>query len=226
MRANSRNGLGQAARGCIYARVSTRDKGQDPESQLREVRAECQRTGTVITPDCEYVDRETGTGKRRRPQLERLLLDAERQRFDLLVIWSIDRLSREGTLKTLLLLDRLNRCGVKVKSLKEPWLDPTSPTYDLLLPIFAWVAKAEAQRISDRVRAGLSRAKAEGVRLGRPTVGISPERVGEEFQRWGAIRPTAKALGVSASTVARLLKQWKQSAAAEADAVCQAGGTH
>lgn len=197
---------GRKLRVARYGRVSTRDKGQDPENQLREIRAECQRLGYEVDPGHDYVDHETGTGKRPRPHLERMLYDAEHRRFDILLIWSLDRLSREGTLKTLLLIDRLNRSGVKVKSLKEPWLDPTSPTYELLLPIFAWVAKAESQRISARVQAGLSIARLAGVRLGRPPVEIAPDVVAQVYSANKSIRATAKALHVSASTIQRILR--------------------
>lgn len=202
------NGTGQksSVRVGLYARVSTRDKGQDPMNQLRELRAEVQRLGFEVSPELEYVDRETGTGKRKRGQFEKMLYDAEHGRFKLLFIWALDRFSREGTLKTLLLLERLNRSGVKVKSLREPWLDPSSPTYELLLPIFAWVAKAEAQRLSARVQAGLARARAEGVRLGRPPVEVAPEQVAQVYSANNSIRATAKVLHVSASTVQRILR--------------------
>lgn len=191
----------------IYARVSTRDKGQDPENQLRELRVECRRQGYALSPEHEYVDRETGTGKRRRPRFEEMVYAAEHRRFQLLVVWSLDRLSREGTLKTLLLIERLNSCGIKVKSLKEPWLDPASPTYELLLPIFAWVAKAEAQRISDRVRSGLLRAKAMGIKLGRPAKDIDPQRVLQIYKQVHSVRETAKLVGgVSRSLIHRVIK--------------------
>jgi len=206
---NSGNGTGGKERLAHYSRVSTRDKGQDPENQLREIRAEYQKMGFDIAPALEYIDRETGTGKRRRPQFEKMLYDAEHRKFDTLIIWSLDRLSREGTLRTLLILDQLNRYGVKVKSLKEPWLDPTSPTYELLLPIFAWVARQESLRIRQRVQAGLARARAEGVRLGRPPVEVNPQQVSEVYAARKSIRATAKALHVSASTIQRLLKQTK-----------------
>jgi DNA invertase Pin-like site-specific DNA recombinase len=82
-----------------------------------------------------------------------MLADAERRKFDVLLIWALDRLSREGTIRTLLLLDQPGKAGVKVRSLSEPWLGPASPTYELLLPIFAWIARQESLRISERVKA-------------------------------------------------------------------------
>jgi len=153
-------------KGAFYARVSTRDKGQDTQNQAVDLQRYLTTKGLEVL---EYTEQETATGKKRRPVFEQILQDAESGKFQILVVWALDRLTREGPLKAMLVLDRLNRAGVKVKSLKEPWLDPDSPTYDLLLPIFAWIAKQEAKRISERVLAGLERAKAHGKRLGRPS---------------------------------------------------------
>jgi DNA invertase Pin-like site-specific DNA recombinase len=154
-------------KGAFYARVSTRDKGQDTQNQAVELQRFLKAKGIEFY---EYVEQETATGKKRRPVFEQMIADAMAGKFQILVIWALDRLTREGPLKAMLILNQLNSAGVKVKSLKEPWLDPDSPTYDLLLPIFAWIGKQEAKRISERVLAGLERAKRKGKRLGRPAV--------------------------------------------------------
>lgn len=188
----------------IHARVSTSDKGQDPRNQLLELRRYSEGKANCA-PIVEYVEQETATGKKRRPVFDQMLQDAERGRFEVLVIWAIDRLSREGPLKTMLLLDRMHRAGVKVKSLKEPWLDPDSPTYDLLLPIFAWIARQEAVRISERVRAGLDRARSGGKMLGRPRVAVDVPKIAHLRARgcsWAEIKTT---LGISKGTAQRAL---------------------
>ena len=188
----------------LHARVSTSDKCQDPVNQLLELRRYSQTNGSGASVT-EYVEQETATGKKRRPVFEQMLEDAERRRFDVLVIWALDRLSREGPFKTMLLLDRLHRAGVKVKSLKEPWLDPDSPTYDLLLPIFAWIAKQEALRVSERVRAGLDRARSNGKRLARPRVIVDTARIASlraQGHSWADIRAE---LGISKGTAQRAL---------------------
>jgi DNA invertase Pin-like site-specific DNA recombinase len=187
----------------LHARVSTSDKGQDPRNQILELRRYSETKANSSIPIIEYLEQETATGKKRRPVFEKMLQDAERGRFEVLVIWALDRLSREGPLKTMLLLDRLHRAGVKVKSLKEPWLEPDSPTYDLLLPIFAWIAKQEALRISERVRAGLNRAKENGKTLGRPRVSLDAVRITslrKQGLSWEAI---AHELAVGEGTVRR-----------------------
>lgn len=180
-----------------YSRVSTVDRGQDPINQITALRDLAKRDNLPVV--LEYVDHETGTGKRRRVEFERMLADAEQHKFDTLLIWALDRLSREGTLKTLLLLDRLAKAGVKVRSLSEPWLDPAAPTYDLLLPIFAWIAHQESLRISARVKAGLATAVAKGKRLGRrPKHG---NRVGEIRARIRQLRSAGRSLQAIAETV-------------------------
>jgi DNA invertase Pin-like site-specific DNA recombinase len=197
----------RSLRAAIYSRVSTVDRGQDPVNQINALRDLAARNGMTVV--AEFTDRETGTGRRRRSEFERMLLDAEARTFDVLLIWAIDRLSREGTLKTLLLLDRLAKAGVKVRSLSEPWLDPASPTYELLLPIFAWIARQESLRISERVRAGLATAVAKGRKLGRiPKHG---EKAGEilkqilQFRMEGkSLRDIGKIVGLSRSRISQI----------------------
>jgi putative DNA-invertase from lambdoid prophage Rac len=109
-------------------------------------------------------------------------------------------------LKTLLDVNRLASCGVKVRSLREPWLDPESPTYGLLLPVFAWIAQQEARRIGERTRAGLARARAAGVRLGRPP--LAPEvvvRIKTLKADGLGVRKIARSLKISAASVSKIL---------------------
>ena len=188
-------------------------KSQDPENQLRELREEARKLGYTVSPELEYVDRETGTGKRRREQYEKMIYDAEHGRFTVLLIWALDRVSREGALKTLLLIERLNRSGVKIKSLHEPWLDPASPTYELLLPIFSWVASAEAIRVSMRVKSGLEKWRAMNPdrRLGRPPCDVDHQEVIETHRRLASVRETGRTLNLSRSMVYRVLKAHKLS---------------
>lgn len=193
----------------LHARVSTSDKGQDPETQLLELRRYA-REKSNGTPAIEYVEQETGTGKRRRPVFEQMLRDADHGRFSVLAIWALDRLTREGPLKTMLILQQLASAGVKVKSLREPWLDPESPTYDLLVPIFGWIAQQEAKRISERVQAGLARAREKGVRLGRPRANLNVAQVAAlraEGLSWEAI---GSQLGVDEHTAKRAMERERQ----------------
>lgn len=149
----------------IYTRVSKSDESQDPNNQLNPLRDYAKALGGEIVGD--YVDMASGS----RPDREQFLMmleDADKRKFDLLLIWSLDRLSREGISNTMGYIERLRRNNVAIKSLQESWLDTREGGVgELLISIFAWVAKQERLRIVERTKAGLARAKANGVKLGR-----------------------------------------------------------
>ena len=150
----------------IYGRVSKNDESQDPTNQLNPLRDYAKALGGVIVG--EYVDMASGSNGDR-VEFKRLLEDADKRKFDLVLLWSLDRLSREGISNTLGYIERLKRNGVALKSLQESWLDTRDEGLgQLLLAIFSWVAQQERKRIVERTKAGLDRAKAQGKVLGRP----------------------------------------------------------
>lgn len=149
-----------------YGRVSKNDESQDPLNQLNPLRDYAKALGGEIV--AEYVDYASG-GRSDRANFLKMMEDADRRKFDLLLIWSLDRLSREGISNTLGYLERLKRNGVAVKSLQESWLDTRDEGLgQLLLAIFSWVAQQERKRIIERTKAGLDRARRKGTKLGRP----------------------------------------------------------
>lgn len=158
------------ARVAIYARVSTEDRGQDPENQLAALRQWCGSAGHTII--AEYVDTASGAkDASHRPELARLLDDAHRRKFDILLCWSLDRLSREGLEATIAYLRRLSTAGVAFHSYTEPMLCTENPMVrDVLLAIMSSMAAMERARISERTKAGLQRVRAGGTRLGRPSL--------------------------------------------------------
>ena len=139
----------------IYARVSTRDKGQTNDNQLLELRAFAERLGYSVYQ--EYCDHESG-GTAERPQFQQLFLDAHQRRFDVVLFWSLDRFSREGVTETLNHLQRLNAAGVQFKSFTEQYLDSTGVFRDALIAILAAIAKQERVRFSERIKAGQARS--------------------------------------------------------------------
>ena len=149
----------------IYARVSKNDESQDPQNQINPLRDYAKALdGEVVE---EYIDLASG-GSSDRENFLRMLNDADRHKFDLLLIWSLDRLSREGISNTLGYMERLKRNGIAIKSLQESWLDTRDEGLgQLLLAIFSWVAQQERRRIVERTKAGLERAKKQGKKLGR-----------------------------------------------------------
>ena len=108
----------------LYCRVST--DTQESDNQLLELRQLGESQGHIVV--AEYID--IGSGARRRERLDDLFDDARRQRFDLVAIWSLDRLTREGPRATLLYHQRLTVMGIQVCSHQEPYLDPSLPFYE------------------------------------------------------------------------------------------------
>lgn len=149
----------------IYCRVST-DR-QETENQLRELREYAKRQGWEIVH--EYVDQDVRGKDPHKPQLELLLLHAHQKRFDVVGFWSLDRLSRSGALDALGILNRLAASHVDYMSFKEPYLSSVGPFHDVVVSLIATIARFESERTSERIRAGLARAKAEGKKLGRPS---------------------------------------------------------
>src|SRR5664280_2418464 len=151
----------------LYARVSTKDKGQDATNQLRQLREFCAKQGWKIVT--EYIDKTSGKHSDRE-QFQKMFAAASRREFDLVLFWSLDRFSREGTVETLQHLQRLTAYGVAWRSFTEQYLDSTGIFKDAVIGILAAVAKQERVRLSERVQAGLERAKAQGRVGGRPRV--------------------------------------------------------
>ncbi len=150
------------SRAALYIRVSTKE--QTTASQEDELRRWAARLRLQVVR--VYAD--TASGARSgRAALASVLAEAHRREFDVLLIWALDRLSREGIGPMIRYMDQLRAAGVRVQSHQEPWVDTASPVWDLLLAVFAWVAQQERRRIGERVRAGQARARAEGVRFGR-----------------------------------------------------------
>lgn len=158
----------------IYARISKDEissKGdlQDPENQLIPLRKYCDAMGWDISK--EFIDKASG-GSANRPEFQKMLAEVRQRHFDLILVWALDRFSREGMTNTLSYIKQLKNYKTGLKSMQEPWLDTTQEgVTELLLAIFAWVASEEKKKISDRTKAGLARLKASGVKLGRPRKG-------------------------------------------------------
>ena len=187
----------------IYARTSTDDGRQDLTNQTRELHAYAERMGWKVV--AEYLDQVSGR-KADRPQFTAAMRDARKRKFDVLLFWSLDRLTREGVLKTLLILNQLSGYGVKYRSLQEQWIDSLGAFSDAIVGILATVAKFEADRMSNRVRSGLERARAQGKRLGRPRVVLNREKLASMRKKGMSLREIAAATGKSAMTIQRILK--------------------
>src|SRR5438094_7367308 len=185
----------------LYARVSTKDKGQETENQLVQLREFAAKQGWQITR--EYIDRETG-GTSDRAQFQAMFADASRGKFDLVVFWSLDRLSREGVLETLQHLNRLTACGVGYKSFTEQYLDSCGIFKDAVIGILAVIAKQERVRLSERTRAGIAIARSKGRLLGRPRLKVRSSEIASLKARGLSQRAIGRELGISEGSARRL----------------------
>jgi len=186
----------------VYARVSTTD--QSPEMQLAELRDYVARRGWAVY--AEYVDKGISGTKISRPELDRLMADARRRRFDIALCWRFDRFAR-STAHLLAALEEFRNLGIDFVSLHES-VDTTTPLGKMVFTVVAAVAELERSIIAERVKAGVARARAKGKRLGRPVGSkVDAAKVGRLLAEGQSYRQTAKALGCSAGTIHRLAKQ-------------------
>src|SRR5579859_3975748 len=186
----------------LYARVSTKDKGQETENQLVQLREFAAKQGWQIAR--EYIDRETG-GASDRAEFQAMFTDASRRKFDLVLFWSLDRLSREGVLETLQHLNRLTGCGVGYKSFTEQYLDSCGIFKDAVIGILAVIAKQERVRLSERTKAGLAIARSKGRQIGRPRLQVETAEIARLMAQGLSQRAVGRELGISEGSVRRLV---------------------
>lgn len=189
-----------------YRRVSK--GGQDPENQRADIeRIVAARGLPPIVAD--YVETVSGAASSQ-PEFERLLDGARAGHFDVVVVWALDRIGRSMH-RTIGAVVELDRLGVRVISVREPWLDTAGPVRHLLLAIFAWVAEQERRRLGERTRAGLERARARGKRLGRPRRVITPAELELARELWEVralpIRVIARRMRIPRATIHRALER-------------------
>ncbi len=194
----------------IYARVSTKDKGQDTENQLRELRQFAAASGWEVAK--EYIDHETASGKKDRAQFDAMFVDASRRKFSAVLCWALDRFTREGIGCTFDYVRKLKSDGVDFVSYSESHFRTTGPAGELMLAIAAWIAAQERIRISERTKAGMMTAKLKGKRLGRPASVVDIARVRELHAAGKGVGKISALLSidgpkVSRETIRRLILQ-------------------
>jgi len=188
-------------RSAVYVRVSTKE--QTTENQERELRQWAERLGFEVV--AVYADTRSGA-RSDRAALAAVLTAAHRREFDVLLVWALDRVSREGIGRMVGYVEQLRTAGIRVLSHQEPWLDTGGPVGELVLAIFAWVAKQERERIGERVRAGQTRARAQGVHIGRRPRLVDVEEVRRRRAAGHGWRRIARALKVPMTTLRRKAK--------------------
>jgi DNA invertase Pin-like site-specific DNA recombinase len=186
----------------IYARVSTANNGQDPTMQTRELREYCERRGWSVAG--EYVDLGISGTKEKRPQLDRLMAEAHRRRFDAVIVWKFDRFARSVS-HLLRALQTFKALGIEFVSFSEQ-LDTSTPAGKMVFTVLGAVAELERSLIVERVKAGLRNAKAKGKKLGRPMVRVNREKIAALRSQGRSMRAIAGELGYSRTLVQRVVR--------------------
>src|SRR5690348_1503938 len=186
-------------RAAIYARVSTANHGQDVSLQTRELREYCERRGWQIFG--EYVDIGISGTKEKRPEVDRLLADSHRRRFDAVVVWKFDRFARSVS-HLLKALETFNALGIQFVSLTEG-IDTSTPAGKMVFTVLGAVAELERSLICERVRAGLRNARAKGKRLGRPHTVLDVAKIARLRAQGRSWRKIARVMECSAKTCRR-----------------------
>ena len=188
-------------RAVIYSRVSTGD--QTTQNQIYDLRALAQQRGLEIVK--EYSDHGISGTRQRRPGLDQMMAAAVRHRFDVLLVWSCDRLAR-STKHFLEVLDELNRLHIEFLSFREN-LDTGGPLGRAVVVIVSAIAELERSLIVERVKAGLRRARLEGRHIGRPLLELDCDGIRRERANGHSLREIAKTFHISRTTVGRVLNQ-------------------
>jgi DNA invertase Pin-like site-specific DNA recombinase len=157
----------------IYARISTANNRQDPTTQTRELREYAERRGWAVV--AEYVDIGISGTKEKRPELDRLMAEAYRRRFDAVVVWKFDRFARSVS-HLLRALENFQALGIHFVSLSES-MDTSTPAGKMVFTVLGAVAELERSLIVERVKAGLRNARAKGKQIGRPKVIVNASEV-------------------------------------------------
>jgi DNA invertase Pin-like site-specific DNA recombinase len=205
---------GRGKRAALYVRVSTDE--QTSKNQERELRVWAQRRGETVVK--VYRDDGVSGNHRDGKGLKEMFEGAHRREFDIVLFWALDRLTRGGIQRTFEVLARIVHSGARYKSHQEEWLSDDPDIAEYQIAALAWAAKQEHRRNSERTKAGMARAKAQGTKLGRPPLPAEKiEKIKEALNRGTGIREAARQCGVSHGSVQRvcdgtrgLRKVWDQ----------------
>ena len=191
-------------RAALYVRVST--DAQTVENQMRELRQVAVRRGWDVVEVYSDAGISGAKGRNGRPGLDSVLKDATRRKFDIVMAWAIDRLGR-SLVDLLGTIGHLEACGVDLY-LDQQSIDTTTPMGKLVFQITGAFAEFERAMIRQRIKAGLKRAVAQGVKLGRPKIDSATERkVRKQLAKGVGILKVAKSLGIGTGTVQRIANE-------------------
>lgn len=183
-----------SARAALYARVST--GRQDEAMQLAEMQEFCERR--KWSPDI-FADAGYSGAKASRPELDRMMTECRRGKYNVVVVYRFDRFAR-SVRQLVEALAEFNELGIQFVSLHEN-VDTTLPQGKLLFHIFAAIAEFERELTRERVISGLAHARARGVKLGRPKVIVNVDRIAQLRAQGMPWRAISDELGVGVATL-------------------------
>jgi len=186
-----------------YARVSTNNHHQDPEVQLRDIREYCTRKGWELTE--EYVDKGISGTKISRPELNRLMLDAEAKKFGVVLVWKFDRFAR-STSHLINSLQRFKSLGLEFVSVQDN-IDTSTPMGECVFTILAAFGQLERTVTVERIKAGLRNAKAKGRLPGKKRRILNLEAIRGRMTAGESLRKVAKSLAVSPALLSKRLRE-------------------
>lgn len=196
----------QGQRVALYARVSTLDKGQDPETQLYALREYAERRGFRLVG--EYVDHASG-GRDDCPQYRALFTAARKRQLDVVLVWRYDRFAR-STQALVNALKEFQHLGVDFISYQEN-IDTTTPQGELIFTVMASLAQFESALISERVKAGMARAKAQGKRIARQPIPVGVQRrIAQLHASRTSINQISQRLGIGYGTAWNYVQRLKE----------------
>jgi DNA invertase Pin-like site-specific DNA recombinase len=198
-------------RAALYMRVSTKNHGQTTETQACALRDYAGHRGFEIVQ--EYRDEGISGSKDSRPALDRLMKDAKARKFDVVVVARFDRFARSVS-HLLRALEEFNHVGVDFVSLSES-IDTSTPMGKMIFTVLGAVAELERNLIKERVNMGISRARKEGKRIGRPRVGVDARQVAGLRARGRSWNQIARELGIGKGTAQRAFQSLPKTLPAE-----------
>ena len=165
----------------VYARISTQEGRQHLKNQLDQLRAYIKRMDWSRGE--EFTDQVSGA-KEQRPGFDRMMQAAAGKAFDILLVYDLSRLTREGPAAAFRHIERLNAAGVQFYSFREEYFRTTGTAGPMLIAIAAYIAEQERAQMRDRINAGIARARAQGKVFGRPRRAVDATRI-RELQKQG-----------------------------------------
>lgn len=190
----------------IYHHAEKGTSSEETAKQLKELEEFCKTRDFEIVQ--RYDEPSDGDG-RQRPMFIQMIKDANRRKFDMVVVWSFKNFRRYVGVKDIKYILHLRSKGILFVSYREPFFDTSSSQSAILMPMLEWLAEDEARSTSARTKAGIEKAKRQGIAIGRPKVDMNVQKVLELREKGATLQEIAESLGTSKETVRRTLMRAK-----------------